>query len=169
MFYETFPNQPIYSRLFQFNGQNQFWYKFSEYMLKIFTYLPYTGIQNRHCVNVEGYILINIITNSKTEVDRIVWVWERLVLLKQIVFCQWYREKECRDAALTWLCLSKLSKIHIIAVHIWQRQNRLLCLSVSCVVWMSIIPRYINRVARNEYHRVIVRGLGANHFLQLVP
>ena len=42
-----------------------------------------------------------------------------------VSFSERYREKECRDTVLIYLCLSKLSKIHIIAMHIWRRQCRL--------------------------------------------
>ena len=79
----------------------------------------------------------------------------RMSMRRNVPFIKQYWEKGCQDAALVCLCLSKLSKIHIIDVHIWQRQNCPLCLSQSLhaifisVAFMSIITPYF-RISRPQ-------------------
>ena len=66
----------------------------------------------------------------------------------------------------------KLSKIHILAMLIWQRQCRLPRLCSVYTRGMNYyihVLRYVNRVAHNKSHRVTVRVFGLKTFLQLIP
>ena len=42
------------------------------------------------------------------------------------------------------------------------------CVMFTRMAWISIVPRYVNKVARNESHCVTVRVFGAKIFLQLI-
>ena len=96
--------------------------------------------------------------------DRIVWVWEGILFI--VSFCERYRE-EYRETVIICYCWSKLSKIHILAMLIWQRHCRLprLCYVYTRDMNYYIhVPRYVNRVARNKSHRVTVRVFGLKLF-----
>ena len=57
-----------------------------------------------------------------------------------VSFCERYREKEYRKTVIICTCLSKLSKIHILAMLFGQRQCRLPRLSVLCLhAWHELL------------------------------
>ena len=90
-------------------------------------------------------------------------MWEGILFI--VAFCERYREKEYRETVIICYCWSNLSKIHILAMLIWQRQCRLPRLCYVYTRGMNYyihVPRYVNRVARNKSHRVTVRVFGLN-------
>ena len=123
LFHATFPFQPI-----RFSIISVQWGKptfiFSEYMVTIFiTIYILESICYNTCVKCDRYINKYYNRLQNIEVDRIVWVWEGILFI--VSFCERYREKEYRETVIICYCWSKLSKIHILAMLILQRQCRL--------------------------------------------
>ena len=140
-----FPISQSDSRLFHFNGGKPTLI-FCEYMVTIFIYHILSSIYYNTCVKCERYINKYYNDFKNIKVDRIVWVWEGILFI--VSFCERYREKEYRETVIICYCWSKLSKIHILEMLIWQRQCRLPRLCYAYTRGMNYyihVPRYVKQ------------------------
>ena len=142
------------SRLFQFNGGNlaSIWLQYS-FTIYIQVYIIILASNAKD-------ILINIITTSKYR------SWLNCMSVRgNIVYC--VPGVRVSETVIICYCWSKLSKIHILAMLILQRQchlPRLCYIYTRCMNYYIHVPRFVNRVARNKFHRVTVRVFGLKLF-----